>query len=179
MTQIRIHGRGGQGVVTAAELIAIAGYQQGLQAQAFPFFGVERRGAPISSFVRLDTEPIISKERIYNPDILLILDFTLLSGHSDIYSGIHKDTIVIVNAPLDYQFKQKLVTKKIYFSPASTIAQEVFGKNITNTVMLGALVKYSQVVSLEAIKFAIKEKFREKGKELINKNIEAIERASV
>ena len=96
MKQIRIHGRGGQGVVTAAELIAIAAFNDGWQAQAFPSFGVERTGAPIAAFARLDKKPIRIREHVYEPDILIIQDASLLST-VNLSNGCDEKTLVIIN----------------------------------------------------------------------------------
>jgi len=98
MIQIRIHGRGGQGVVAAAELIATAAFKDGLYAQAFPFFGVERSGAPIQAYARIDRQPIITREQVYAPDFLVIEDAGLLQA-ADTLAGVTKKTIVIVNSP--------------------------------------------------------------------------------
>ena len=176
MIQVRIHGRGGQGVVTAAELIAIAAFHEGRQAQAFPHFGVERSGAPIKSYARIADEPILTKERVYAPDILIIQDHTLL-GEAEISEGIKKDTLIIINAPHNYQSPVRLISKNVHYTPATEIALEIIGKNIINTVILGALAKKTDFISLESLKEAIKEKFKEKGEGVISKNIKAITRA--
>lgn len=175
--QIRIHGRGGQGVVTAAEIIAIAAFKEGKNAQAFPHFGVERSGAPIVSYARLSKSPILTRERIYSPSILIILDYSLLQTESDIRSGIDKDTLIIINAPRGYRLNIKLKSLKIYFSPATEIALSIFNKNIVNTTILGTLAKHSDIISLPDLKKAIEEKFKDKGSEVIRNNILAIENA--
>ena len=96
MIQIRLHGRGGQGVVTAAELIAISAFYEGKEAQAFPSFGVERTGAPIEAFARIDNKPIRTREHVYSPDILIIQDPTLLET-VDVANGCNNKTKVIIN----------------------------------------------------------------------------------
>lgn len=175
LEQIRIHGRGGQGVVTAAELIAIAAYFEGKYSQAFPNFGVERSGAPIQSYARISDAEIITHEQIYEPSVLIIQDATLI-GHVDVFSGINKDTKIIINAPKNIWPDLKLKTKHIYFSPATETALEIFGKNIVNTIILGAFAKYTGLLNLDSLKYAIKEKFKDKGEEIISKNIRAIEK---
>jgi pyruvate ferredoxin oxidoreductase gamma subunit len=155
MEQIRIHGRGGQGVVTAAELIAIAAFNEGKYSQAFPNFGVERTGAPIQSYARISDTPIITREQIYHPTVLIIQDATLLDN-KEIIKGTGKDTIFIINAPLNYKLRIKLPSKKVFFCEATEIALEIFGKNIVNTVILGAFARHSGLVDLEALKIAIK-----------------------
>lgn len=94
MEQIRIHGRGGQGVVTAAEIIALAAFYENLKAQAFPSFGVERTGAPIQSFVRISKTPIITREQIYNPSVLIIQDASLLESLDVFLVAITKQSLL-------------------------------------------------------------------------------------
>jgi pyruvate ferredoxin oxidoreductase gamma subunit len=171
--QIRIHGRGGQGVVTAAELIALAAFYEGYEAQAFPSFGVERTGAPIQSFVRLSQEPIITREQIYEPSILIIQDSTLLET-VDVFSGTTKNTLVIINSAENKWPELNKRFKKIYFTAATEIALEIFGKNIVNTVILGAFAKHTKLIGLESLKKAIAEKFKDKDKSIIAKNILAV-----
>ena len=184
MKQIRLHGRGGQGVVTAAELIAIAAFADGHEAQAFPSFGVERTGAPIQAFARIDDSFIKTREQIYNPDILLILDSTLLET-VDMTSDCDKNTLIIINTSLDKdklkltygKDKTKILEENIFAVDATKIALEILGRNIANTTILGTLVKAIPSISLEGMKKAIKQKFKEKGSEIINKNIKAVEKA--
>lgn len=171
--QIRIHGRGGQGVVTAAELIALAAFYDGYEAQAFPSFGVERTGAPIQSFARVSREPIITREQIYNPTILIIQDSTLLES-VNVFTGCAKDTIIIINSKKNNWPELNKKFKHLHFTAATEIAMEIFGKNMVNTVILGAFAKYTGLVSLESLKKAIAEKFKEKGNGIIEKNILAI-----
>jgi pyruvate ferredoxin oxidoreductase gamma subunit len=162
--------------VTAAELIALAAFYEGRQAQAFPNFGVERTGAPIQSYVRLSDEPIITREQIYAPTILIIQDATLLDT-VDVLAGAQKNTRVIINAPVNRWPKLKIPAKNIYCSPATEIALKILGKNIVNTVILGALAKFTGLVSLESLQKAIAEKFNAKGQALIDKNIQAVTEA--
>ena len=176
MEQIRIHGRGGQGVVTAAELIALAAFYEGKEAQAFPSFGVERTGAPVQSFARLDNQPIITREQIYQPTVLIIQDATLLES-VDVWGGSSKDTVVVINSAQNNWPELTKKFKQIYFTPATEIALEIFGKNIVNTVILGAFAKKTGLVSLPSLKKAIEEKFKDKGQSLIEKNILAITKA--
>jgi pyruvate ferredoxin oxidoreductase gamma subunit len=177
MKQIRIHGRGGQGVVTAAELIAIAAFSDGKVSQAFPSFGVERTGAPIESFARIDDKEIKIREHVYHPDVLIILDPSLLSS-VDVAAGCGENTLVIINTTKDKkELKINLPEKNIYPIDATDIALKIIGKNIVNTIILGAFAKYTNLITLEGLKMAIKRKFSKKGKELINKNIKAITQA--
>lgn len=175
MEQIRIHGRGGQGVVTAAELLAIAAFYEGYEAQAFPNFGVERSGAPIQAFARISKTPIITREQIYEPTILIIQDSSLIDD-PEIFKGCQKNTVIIINATTNKWPELNKRYQKVYFTPATKIALEIFGKNIVNTVILGAVAKYTGLVSLTALQQAISEKFKDKGPEIIAKNILAVSR---
>jgi len=176
MIEIRIHGRGGQGVVTAAELIAIAAFKDGKQAQAFPSFGVERTGAPVESFARIDEQPIIIRQQILKPNILIIQDLTLLDD-PNITKGCDKKTIVIINSTKTKdELKINLPQNNLHVIDASKIAMEIIGKNIVNTVILGAFAKTTGLVSLESLNLAIKEKFFGHT-ELIEKNIAAMAEA--
>lgn len=173
MEQIRIHGRGGQGVVTAAELIAIAAFYEGKEAQAFPNFGVERTGAPIQSFARISDARIVTREQIYQPTVLIIQDATLLDT-VDVFYGSTPETIVIINSPENKWPNLTKRFKRLYFTPATEIALKIFGKNIVNTVVLGSFAKHTGLVSLDSLKKAVAEKFADKGEAIINKNIAAI-----
>lgn len=185
MKEIRIHGRGGQGVVTGAELIASAGFFSGLEAQAFPLFGVERTGAPISAFARLSDKKIITKDQIYHPDFLIIQDQTLLSD-KNIFTGISDKTIIVINSAknkkeLASQIKEILninvKEKNIYSTPATEIALRIIGKNIVNTVILGSFAKVSGLIDLKSLEKAITEKFKNKGISIVQNNLKAIKEA--
>ncbi len=175
MYQIRIHGRGGQGVVTAAELIAIAAFFDGYQAQAFPSFGVERTGAPIESYVRLGRQPIRTREHVYQPDVLIVQDASLI-GTVNITHGCSAKTLMVVNsAKHKDEIKVNLPPKNLFIMDATKIALEEIGKNIVNTVILGAFSRATELISLPSLKRAIKQKFASKGEAIINKNLRAIE----
>lgn len=178
MIQIRIHGRGGQGVVTAAEILAQAAFLDGAYTQAFPAFGVERSGAPIQSFVRIDDKPIITREQIYSPDILIVQDQSLLK-EKEVLAGTDKNTILIINSPEKKEILAELLDKKInkqniHPSPATAIALELLGKNLVNTVILGAFAKATGLVSLKSLSLAIADKFKDKGEAIIAKNTKAV-----
>ena len=175
MKQIRIHGRGGQGVVTAAELTAISAFNDGHEAQAFPSFGVERTGAPIESFVRIDDKPIRTREQVQEPDILIIQDASLL-GAVDVLKGCNKNTKIVINSSQDKKYL-KLPQENLFVIDATKIALKILGKNIVNTVILGAFAKAEELVSLEALEKAIKQKFAHKSQDVIDKNIEAVREA--
>lgn len=177
MTQIRIHGRGGQGVVTASELIAIAAFEDGSQSQAFPSFGVERTGAPIEAYARIDDHPIKIREHVYNPDILIVLDASLLHV-MDVAYGCDEDTSVVVNTAKDKKdLDLKVPKENIYTIDATKIALDIIGKDIANTTILGAFAHHTGEVSLQGLKKAIAQKFQEKGKKIIDQNTKAVERA--
>lgn len=177
MHQIRIHGRGGQGVVTAAELIAIAAFNDGKEAQAFPSFGVERTGAPIEAFARIDDKPIRTREHVYEPDALIIQDSTLLST-VDVAKGAHEKTLIILNsAKPKSQIKLNIPADNLFVLDATSIALKEIGRNIVNTVILGAFAKATGLVSLDSLKKAIEQKFAPKGEKIIAGNIKAIEKA--
>lgn len=183
--QIRIHGRGGQGVVAMAEILAIAFFNDGKIAQAFPHFGVERSGAPIQSFVRVSNQEILTREHIYNPDILIILDFSLI-GKADVFSGVKNNTKIIINSSKKAEeiFSQikndqnnKNIRKENIFSfDATSVALEFFGKNMVNTIMLGVLSLVPEMLKFDSAILAVKEKFSEKGADIVNKNILAMKK---
>ena len=157
MYEVRFHGRGGQGAVTAAELLAAAAAYEGKFSQAFPFFGVERRGAPVTSFLRIDSSAIRLHQQIYYPDAIVVLDSSLLSG-IDFVKTIKPETIAIVNAR---KVKEELgiPLKGVWSVDATGIAIKNIGAAITNTAMLGAFAKATKMVTLESINRAIDERF--------------------
>ena len=157
MIEIRFHGRGGQGAVTAAEILAKAAFEDGNYCQAFPFFGVERRGAPVMAFTRIDDKPIQVRYQVQNPDYVIVLDDGLLDV-IDIFSGIKEDGKAIINT----NKKEKLEEYKnneVYSIDATGIALENLGVPIVNTIMLGSFAKKSGKVSLDSIVKVIKETF--------------------
>lgn len=182
--QIRIHGRSGQGVVALAEILANAFFIDGYQVQAFPSFGVERSGAPILSFVRISRSEILTREHIYEPDILLVLDFSLV-GKIDIFSGLKADGLIIVNTKLPQAEAVRVIKKaaqlpagfdfsRVISVDASRIALAIFGQNLVNTAMLGAIAKIPGLMRLSSARQALKEKFSDKGREVVEKNISAL-----
>jgi len=177
MKQVRVHGRGGQGVVTAAELIAIAAFNHGWETQAFPSFGVERTGAPIEAFARLDKKPIRTREQIQEPDVLIIQDATLI-GTVDLTRGCGKDTLVIINTTKSKdELDIDLPKEDIFVIDATKIALDILGRNIVNTVILGAFAKATGYFTLEDLVKAVKQKFAGKNEKMINNNIDAVTKA--
>ncbi len=147
---IRWHGRGGQGAVTAAQVVATCAIVKGLYAQAFPEFGPERRGAPVKAYTRLSTRPIRHREPILNPDYLVILDPSLLELSATL-EGVHDDTIIIVNSPdLPDVLKNKNFRKIVYID-ATDVAMKTIGRPIVNTAILGALLKALDLITVEDV----------------------------
>lgn len=167
MKQIRFHGRGGQGAVTAAEVLAIAAFKDSKYSQAFPAFGVERRGAPVQAFMRISDKFIRRRNQIYEPDYVVVLDSTLLDV-VNVSEGLQKGGKLIVNSKTHIQIGDH----DVYCIDATKIALDVLGVPIVNTSMLGAFSAATGEVSLESLKSAIIEKF---GERLGEKNAEAIE----
>ncbi len=173
--KIRWHGRGGQGVVTASRLVAEAALKEGKNAQAFPAFGAERKGAPIKAFTKISEEPILSRSQIYDPDIVVVLDPTVLKVEN-VTEGLKKGGIIIANVEKNPdQLKSGLkVDNKVATINATKIALETLGIAITNTSILGAFAKVTGIVSLDTIIEVTKERFKQG---LAEKNVNAIKRA--
>ena len=167
MIEIRFHGRGGQGVVTSAEILAVAAFKDKKYCQAFPFFGTERRGAPVVAFTRVDDKFIRTREQIYNPDYVVVLDSTLLDV-VDVTQGLKDSGMVIINTNKDVNLKTKAKVKTV---DATGIALKVIGKPFVNTPMIGALVGATGLVSIDSVLNVIKERF---SGEIAQKNIEAV-----
>ena len=174
MIEIRLHGRGGQGAVTSAELLALAAINQGKYAQAFPSFGPERRGAPVVAFCRIDDKPIRIRTNIYNPDLVLVLDPSILRL-INVTSGLKKDGILITNTKYSgEEIRNELGIKNALATVNATkIAVEELGLPITNTTMLGALLKAREVVPPESLVDPLKDRFGR----IAEKNINAFRRA--
>ena len=173
MKELRLHGRGGQGVVTAAELIAQAAFADGKYAQAFPSFGSERMGAPVQSFVRISDEPIRSRNQIYEPDYLIVQDATLI-GAIDVAAGLKSSGLMIIDTEKQ-PAELKLNTKaKILTVPATKIALEIIGRPIQNTTLLGYFAAVTGLISFDGVKRAIEHRFPGP---IAKKNIAAVEKA--
>ncbi len=163
MFQVRIHGRGGQGVVTAAEMLSLAAFVEGRHAQAFPSFGSERSGAPVVAFCRIDDAEIRSREPIANPDALIIQDPTLLH-QVDVFSGLDPDGYILINTTGSFddlglgEFAEGFRHERLLTVPASELAREHLGRPVPNAVMLGGFAALSGLVSIESLAGAIDEK---------------------
>ncbi len=168
MIEIRFHGRGGQGAVTAAEILAKAVFEEGKYTQAFPSFGVERRGAPVTAFTRINDEPIRRRYQIYNPKYVVVLDETL-ANVVDLTSGIKDDGAVLINTTKETidSIDEGIETHHV---DATGIALDILGRDIVNTTMLGFLAAKTGIVSLDSLLKTIEGTF--KGK-VAEKNVEA------
>jgi len=160
MIEVRIHGRGGQGAVTSAELLALAAISEGKYAQAFPSFGPERRGAPVQAFVRTDDKPIRARAEVRQPDIVAVLDSGLLDI-VDITDGLKDSGTIVVNTKKTPQeIKAKLGNKwKVAVVDASTIARDTIGVPIVNTTMIGAVLRATEMVKMASLEEPLKHRF--------------------
>jgi pyruvate ferredoxin oxidoreductase gamma subunit len=172
MTEVRFHGRGGQGAVTSAEMAALAAISEGKYAQSFPSFGPERRGAPVISYLRVSDKPIGLRMGIEKPDAVLLLDPTLL-GVVDVTSGLKEGGILVINTKrqIDEVASRFDARWRLAVLDATGIARETLGVPIANTTMLGALVVTTNVVELNSLVEPLKHRFRK----LAEKNIKAME----
>lgn len=165
MFEIRIHGRGGQGAVTAAELLSVAAFDEGWYAQAFPTFGSERTGAPVVSFCRLDDKPIRIHEPIAEPDAVLIQDPTLLH-QVKVFEGLRPGAYVLVNTGRSlgdlglHELAADLWPDRMMAVPATALAREHLGRPLPNTALLGAFAALTEKVSLDSVSDAIRQRFR-------------------
>ena len=164
MLQVRIHGRGGQGVVTAAELLSIAAFHQGRHAQAFPSFGSERTGAPVVAFCRIDDRAIRMREPIIDPDVVIVQDPTLLH-QVDVFQGLKADGYVLINSRRSFaelgldEMSQRFRPDRLITVPATELALKHLGRPLPNAVLLGGFAALSGLVSLDALAHAIRAKF--------------------
>jgi pyruvate ferredoxin oxidoreductase gamma subunit len=164
MFQVRIHGRGGQGVVTAAEMLSVAAFLHGRQAQAFPSFGSERMGAPVVAYCRIDTAPIRTHDPVAEVDCLVVQDPTLLH-EVDVFSGLHADSYVLINSERTFldlgveDIARGRRLDRLVTVPATDLARQYIGRPVPNTALLGGLVALTDVVPLTAVLAAIRRRF--------------------
>jgi pyruvate ferredoxin oxidoreductase gamma subunit len=164
MFQVRIHGRGGQGAVTAAEMLSVAAFAEGRHAQAFPSFGSERTGAPVMAFCRIDETPIRNREPIAKPDALIVQDPTLLH-QVDVFGGLAADSSVLINSGKDPEglglgdLVRRLPEARVLTLPATDIAREHLGRPLPNAILLGGFAAFTGVVSLDSVLLAIRRRF--------------------
>jgi pyruvate ferredoxin oxidoreductase gamma subunit len=163
MFQVRIHGRGGQGVVTAAEMLSLAAFAEGRHAQAFPSFGSERNGAPVVSFCRIDDRSIRLREPVSAPDALIIQDPTLLN-QVDVFAGLAPDGYMLINTPRSFgelgldEFVKGFQAERLMTLPASDLAREHTGRPLANATLLAGFAALSGLISLDSVVLAIEQK---------------------
>jgi pyruvate ferredoxin oxidoreductase gamma subunit len=180
-TEIRWHGRAGQGVVTAAATLAdVLSAEKDIHVQAFPEFGAEKRGAPVLAFNRISTKPIRTHSQVYYPDIVIVTDPSLL-GMVDITSGAKEDSLFILNTTFDTELireRLSLGKRKIYSLDAYTIAMDELGRAIPNVPMVAALIKITKLMDLEKFRTQIEMSLSKKLRpEVVKMNMRTIDRA--
>jgi pyruvate ferredoxin oxidoreductase gamma subunit len=164
MFQVRIHGRGGQGVVSAAEMLSVAAFGEGRYAQAFPSFGSERMGAPVTAFCRIDDREIRLREPVMQPDALIVQDPTLLH-QVDLFKGLAPDGYVLVNSTRSFEglgiadFMREFAPERCCTVPATELALKSVGRPLPNAALLGGFAAITGEVSIDAVCAAIRGKF--------------------
>lgn len=173
MKEIRIHGRGGQGNVTASEFLAEAAFADGLNAQAFPMFGSERHGAPVTAYVRISETPVRLRSQIYEPDYVIIQDASLFAGN-DLLVGLKQGGLVVINSDQPPEAFGITGPFEVVTVPATELALDIVGKPIINTIMVGAFAGASGEIHLEALEKSVRERYPG---ELGEKEVVAMRRA--
>ena len=178
MIEIRWHGRGGQGAVTAAKLLAAAALRQGKYFQAFPEFGPERRGAPVQAFTRISDEPIRIYSQVKSPSVVVVLDSTLI-GKVPVTEGLTEDGIVVANfagGPAELRKKLDLNGRaRVFTVDATAVALRRLGRPITNTPMLGALARATGMLDIDTLTVELEESFGGRFRpELVKANVQAM-----
>ena len=164
MFELRIHGRGGQGVVTAAEMMSVAAFEEGRNAQAFPSFGSERMGAPVVSFCRIADREIRLREPIMEPDAIIIQDTTLLH-QVDVFAGLKKEGYILLNTSRNFEqlglgdLAKDRRPERLSTLPATEIALKHIGRPIPNVPLIAGFAALSDLIRLESVIKAINEKF--------------------
>jgi len=180
ITEIRWHGRGGQGAKTAALLLAGAALDEGKYIQGFPEYGPERMGAPMQSFTRISESPITIHSHVSSPDAVVVLDHSLLEM-VDVTAGLSNEGVILVNtSEASRQVKKKLDLKraKVFTVDATSISMETMGRNLPNTPMLGALIKATSLLKIDTVISNIEKKLGGKySHRVVEGNIKAIKRA--
>jgi 2-oxoacid:acceptor oxidoreductase gamma subunit (pyruvate/2-ketoisovalerate family) len=176
LREFRWHGRGGQGAWTASGLLARAAIHEGKYIQSFPEFGPERMGAPVKAYTRISDKPINLHCAVYNPNLAIVMDPTLLAS-VPVTAGLDEKGILILNTPKEpNQIKEELKMTRgtVWTVPATDIAMRILGRFITNTAMLGAVARATEIVKMENIEKAVKERF---SGSIAEKNIGVIKEA--
>jgi len=174
MIEFRIHGRGGQGSVAAAYLLAAAAFEAGFLCQAFPAFGAERRGAPVTAFVRIDAVPIHLRSQVQAPDYLIVQDETLLIDPT-LTRGLKSGGAMLVNSARDSAEIARTFGCRAMAVPATAMAMDTIGKPIPNTALLAAFIGLTGILPLEALATALKGRF---GGDILDRNLALIETAA-
>lgn len=161
--QVRIHGRGGQGAVTAAEMLSVAAFIDGRCAQAFPSFGSERTGAPVESFCRIDDRPIRTREPVLTPDALIVLDVTLIQ-QVDLFAGVDRGAYVLINTSrplneLGLGLHMDAELTRVCACPATELALAELGRPLPNAALLGGFAAQTSQVSLASVEEAVRSRF--------------------
>ncbi|MCI1676243.1 MAG: 2-oxoacid:acceptor oxidoreductase family protein [Ancrocorticia sp.] len=164
MVEVRIHGRGGQGVVTAADMVAMAAFAEGRHAQAFPSFGSERTGAPVVAYARIRDEVIRTREPVEEPDIVIVQDPTLLPI-INVFQGMTKDGYALINSTKSMEelglthLVESHAPGHVVTVPATDLARQYTGRTVPNAVLLGATAALAKPFRFESVAHAIKERF--------------------
>jgi pyruvate ferredoxin oxidoreductase gamma subunit len=159
MFEVRIHGRGGQGVVTAAELLSAAAFHEGRRAQAFPSFGSERTGAPVVAYCRIAERPIRLREPVLRPDAVVVQDATLL-GQVDVLAGLTDDGVILVNSARTVaDLGLARYADRAFVVPATRLARDHIGRPLPNAALLGGVAALCGLVSLASVQAAIRDRF--------------------
>ncbi len=158
LKEIRVHGRGGQGNVTASEFLAEAAFTDGLYAQSFPMFGSERHGAPVTAFVRISDKPIRIRSQVYHPDYLIVQDATLIPG-IDVLEGLRDGGLVVINSGRPPSAFSVEDAYRVVTVPATELALDIVGKPIINTIMVGAFAGASGEIRLEALERSVRQRY--------------------
>lgn len=164
MFQVRIHGRGGQGVVSGAEMLSVAAFMEGRYAQAFPSFGSERMGAPVMAFCRIDEKEIRLREPVLNPDALIIQDPTLLH-QVELFKGLHPSGYMLINSSRGFaelglaEFVRGFHSNRLRTVAATELAVKHVGRPVPNAALLGGFAALSGQIHIESLAAAIRDKF--------------------
>ena len=164
MFEVRIHGRGGQGAVTGAELLSVAAFQDGLHAQAFPSFGSERSGAPVVAFCRIDERNIRVHDPVAHPDALIVQDPTLLH-QVDVFGGLEPGGYILINSTRGFdelglsELSDRFMPERMLTVPATELAREHLGRPLPNLVLIGGFAAMTGLVSLGSVAAAIRGKY--------------------
>lgn len=160
LIEVRFHGRGGQGVVTAADFLAIAGFKERYYTLSFPTFGAEKRGTPVASFLRISDEPIAVRDEIYHPDYVVVLDPSVFES-VNVTSGLKETGMLIANYPKGVEDLRAIAktNARIVTINATKIAMKILGRPITNTTMVGAFAGATKLFRLQTLRETVDEMF--------------------